>query len=252
MKWSKMEDPTERIHTISMKVMYVALVINLLNVSYDIFAIARPDIVVGAWVGIMQIVISTIGSILFGLSTTITALYGSRTLGKLSSGSMVEELVHRYQHTNIKEEALRVNRIMEEVDLPQSSSLYQDIHSFKGAIRDHMLTRKGLSGLLNILASIFLYYNILTFLILYGDIITLEASSTRLLYLMLNVVNPIICLLISYLVVLCDNFNSIAIYSHRVSELLQIQNEQLPAITNEIKGYVDRIEQPLYRQMWFE
>ena len=232
--------------------MYVSMGINLLNVGYDIFALARADPSPGAWIGIVQVVFGMTGSILFGISTTIVALYGSRTLGKINAPSMVKELLHRYEHTNIKEEALRVNRIMEGIDLPQTSPLYQQIHAFKNVIRDHMLTRKGLRGMLNILTTIFLYYNCLASVILYAGVVSLRGNSQRLLYLMLNVVNPVICLLMSYLGVLCDNFNSIVIYSRRVNELLGATDEQLPAITKEIQGYVDRIERPLYRQMWIE
>lgn len=255
----KMEDQSQRIHYISTIVMYVSLGINVLNVIYDLIALIRPDLTTGKWLGIFQTVISTIGSILFGISTTIVALYGSRTLGKMTTApdegvlkTIVGELVHRYQHTNIKEEALRINRIMEGVDLPQTSPLYQEIHSFKNVIRDHMLTRKGLSGMLNILATIFLYYNCLASFILYADVVILKEKSQRFLYLMLNVVNPIICLAISCLIVLCDNFNSIAIYSHRVNELLQAQTEQLPAIIKEIQGYTNLIEGPIYHQIWNE
>jgi hypothetical protein len=232
--------------------MNASFLLNLLNVGYDIFRLARPDITTESWLGITQTILGALCSILFGLSTTITALYGSKTLGKVTTESVWEELLHRYKHTNIKEEALRINRIMEDVDLPHTSPLYQDIHLFRCAIREHMLTRKGLNGMLNILATIFLYYNCLASTILYANVLRLEGNSKRLLYLMLNVVNPCICLLISYFVVLCDNFNSIVIYSRRVSELLQVQNEQMLAARMEIQGYVDRIERPLYRQMWIE
>ena len=254
-----MEDHSQRIHRVSTIVMYISLGINILNVIYDLFALIRPDLTAGAWLGVLQTTIGAIGSLLFGISTTILALYGSRTLGGLTTSSeegtlktIVGELVHRYQHTNIKEEALRINRIMEGVDLPHTSPLYQEIHSFKGIIRDHMLTRKGLSGMLNILATIFLYYNCLVSFILYADVVVLKESSQRFLYLMLNVVNPVICLAISYLIILCDNFNSIVIYSHRVNELLQAQTEQLPAIIKEIKEYTDMIEKPLYHHIWTE
>lgn len=232
--------------------MNATFLLNLLNVGYDIFLLSRPDIIVENWLGAMQTALGALCSILFGLSTTITALYGSKTLGKIAAKSVWEELLHRYKHTNIKEEALRVNRIMEDIDLPHTSPLYQDIYLFKCAIREHMLTRKGLSGILNILATIFLYYNCLASTFLYIDLFKLEGNSRRLLHLMLNVVNPCICLLISYFVVLCDNFNSIVIYSYRVNELLQGQIEQAPATKDEIKGYIDRIERPLYRQIWFE
>jgi hypothetical protein len=232
--------------------MKVSFVLNFLNVIYDIFALSRPDITVPDRLSVTQTIVGTLCSILFGLSTTITALYGSRTLGKIATESVWAELLHRYKHTNIKEEALRVNKIMEDVDLPHDSPLYQDIHLFRCSIREHMLARKGLSGMLNILATIFLYYNCLASTILYADLLRMQPSSKRLLYLMLNVVNPVICLLISYFVVLCDNFNSIVIYSHRVSELLQARNEQVSAARLEIQGYVDRIERPLYRQMWME
>jgi len=232
--------------------MNASLFLNLLNVAYDIFALARPDISVETWLGIMQTVLGTLCSILFGLSTTITALYGSKTLGKIATESMWAELLHRYKHTNIKEEALRINKILEDINLPHTSLLYQEVHLFKCAIREHMLTRKGLSGMLNILATIFLYFNCLVSTILYANLLRMSGSSRRLLYLMLNVINPSICLLISYFVVLCDNFNSIVIYSHRVSELLRVQNEQVPAAKKEIGDYVGHIERPLFRQMWIE
>lgn len=247
-----MEDRAHHIHHISTIVMYVSIGINILNISYNIVALVKPDIATGSWVSVLQIISTIIGSILFGLSTTIVALYGSKTLGKINTESMIEELLHRYQQTDINAEALRVNTIMESIDVPQASPLYQEIHAFKGAIRDHMLTRKGLSGMLKILATIFLYYNCLTSIILYTGIVSLRANSQRLLFLMLNVINPLICLLISYLVVLCDNPKSIVIYSHRVNELLEARNEQLPAITEEIQGYIDRIERPLYHQMWLQ
>jgi hypothetical protein len=247
-----MEDYAHLIHLYSSRVMKFSFFLNLLNVGHDIFSLSSPNIIVGSWLGVVKTVLGSLCSILLGLSTTITALYGSMTLDKVKNKSVWEELLQRYLLTNIKEETLRVNKIMETIDLPRTSPLYTEVHLFKTAIRDHMLSRKGLSGMLNILATIFIYYNCLASTILYGNIITLDWNSRRLLYLMLNVINPCICFMISYLVVLCDNPKSIVIYSYRVNELLRRHTEDFSAAKIEIEEYTKHIERPLYRQLWSE
>lgn len=277
------EEHSRYVHRIAIRVMHVSLVFILLNVGYDIFALVRPDLVElrgmscstgttfcgnAKWFGMLQSAIGIFGSILFGTATTIAALYGSRTLNALNNEpitsqtanstqenerSIFRELFHRYMHTDIKLEALRINRMMEGIFLPQTSPLYESIHQFRSSIRTHMLSRKGLTGVLNVLGMIFLYYNGLAYVLLYAKLVSLERNQIRLLYLMLNVVNPVICLLISYFIVLCDNFNSIIFYSNRVKELIGEQvNEQsakLVTIKSEVQSFIQCIEKPLISQV---
>ena len=168
--------------------------------------------------------------------------------------SIMHQLYLRWEQTKPKEKALRVNQVMETVVLPHVSPLYDSVYSFRETVRSHMLSRMGLSGILNLMTTIFFYYNALIYTILYSGstILKLEPRSERLLYLMLNVINPIVCLAISYVVILCDNFNSLVIYAREVSSLLNVVDDDLEKTKQTIKSFVEKIERPLVRQLWAE
>lgn len=260
----------------AMLVMKVAALLNILNVCYDIIFFLKPDWNLPTWIGILQTSMGLGASIIFGLSTTIAALYGSRTLAtedlrpralnvnepassphvvSHERPSLFSQLWKRWCQTNPVKKALRVNQIMEEVILPHTSLLYDDVRAFRDTIRSHMLHRMGLSGLLNMLTMLFVYYNVFICAILYvpGPRNTVrELGSSRLLYLVLNVVNPLVCLFISYLVVLSDNFNSLVVYATRVQESLGTPQEDLSVVKQLIKDLKALIEAPLLKQLFTE
>lgn len=315
------------IHFYSMRVMKISAILNLINIIYDIILFAISSWIPPDWIGIIQTIISICGSIIFGLSTTVAALYGSKTIavkeivqqtspsrqppttidpnsfsssprsqerrksvvfdtnptspninttparrGSIANGSLAPpnipnepttnqtdqelsifyQLYYRWKHTEPKQKALQVNMIMEAVVLSPTSALYESVYSFRETIRSHMLSRMGLSGLLNLMTTIFLYFNVLIYIILYTKILKLDSSSTRLLYLMLNIVNPLVCLAISYIVVLCDNFNSLVVYARKVSELLGSSVDKLTETKQTIESLTRKIEKPLHHQLWTE
>lgn len=333
-----------------MRVVKITALLNFLNILYDVVIFAKPQWQdsMPNWIGFLQTLISIAGSILFGLSTTIAALYGSKTLGidglmhpdlpstgpaqaqeitsprlmrsgstfsgveqrsrepigilisptnrnrmervpqnSLSLGthrrqsiafvinepapqvpvvesggccqdvggcSILYQLYARWEQTQSKEKALRVNQVMEAVILPHVSPLYESVYAFRESIRSHMLSRMGLSGILNLMATIFFYYNALIYAILYSGptVLKIEPGSARLLYLMLNIVNPIVCLAISYVVVLCDNFNSLVVYARKVGGLLDVSIDELEKTRQTIRSFTEKIERPLVRQLWAE
>jgi len=302
-----METYANEIHYLAMRFVKVTAILNLLNILYDIVIFAKPDWekLLPDWIGFLQTIISIGGSILFGISTTIAALYGSKTvtastpppttqptdttphtprnrrqsivlttteptsttvdskdscrcccacLRETWLSSVLYQLYLRWEQTHPKEKALRVNQVMEAVILPHVSPLYDSVYAFRETIRAHMLSRMGLSGILNLMTTIFFYYNALIYSILYSGptILKLAPSSTRLLYLMLNVINPVVCLAISYVVVLCDNFNSLVVYAREVSGLLSVSVDQLERAKQTIHRFTERIEKPLVRQLWAE
>ena len=305
--------------------MKITAILNLINIIYDIILFAISSWIPPEWMNIIQTIISICGSIIFGLSTTVAALYGSKTIAvkeiiqqtspsrqptidinsfsssprsqerrrsvvfdtnptspntnstlprrtSIANGSLALpnipnepiseqtdqelsifwQLYYRWKHTEPKQKALQVNRIMEAVVLSPTSALYESVYSFRETIRSHMLSRMGLSGLLNLMTTIFLYFNVLIYIILYTKILKLDSSSTRLLYLMLNIINPLVCLAISYIVVLCDNFNSLVVYARKVSELLSSSIDKLAETKQTIESLTKKIEKPLHHQLWIE
>lgn len=244
------EDNSQYVHNISMLIAKITLVINLINIIYDIVMLSMTNPINLLGIDILQTMINIAGNIIFAISTVIAALYGSRTLKHTTKLSIIQEITHRYKQSDLKIEALRINELMETITVDHSNPLYNTVHQYREALRKHLIGRMGLSGAINIILALFLYFNLLIYFIVYSGWNDISPRSIRLLYFSMNVINPIICTVFSYIVVLCDNFNSTVEYTLRVNQGITNQSYRVIDVISYIDDLRERVERPLYKQLF--
>jgi hypothetical protein len=262
-----------RIHSIAINIAKISLFVSVANTIYDIVMLAMNSKLEILAIGITQTVLNITSSLLFVISTLIATLYGSRTMKRITDTdtdssivrvSIIQELLHRYKHSNLKKEALRINELMENTIVSSRSELYDCVQRFRGALRKHLVKRMGLSSAISIIMALFLYFNTLFYLILYSgyysdnsnsnsnnaNVNVLSAKSARFLYFSLNIANPIVCSLFSYIVVLCDNFHSAVEYASKVHEAVNSTSERNLDKETMINDLRECIERPLFKQLF--
>jgi hypothetical protein len=246
------------IHKIAMIITYISMFVQAGNVLYDIVVLSIGSNMDLLSIDIIQTFLNFLGNASFVIATLIAVLYGSKTLGKVGPGpelqeklGVLEELIHRYKHSNLKKEGLRIGEIMEEIVVPrENTELYEAVKNFRKSLQIQLVSRMGLSSAINVITGLFLYFNLLLNFIVYTNWYKLPPKSTRLLYFSLNVINPLICGVFSYIVVLCDNFNSAVEYTLRVKTVVKENNPRLVDTISEINDLKDRIERPLLKQLF--
>ena len=246
-----MSDEDNIVHTKATRVMNGSIIVGLLNIIYDTVVITgfgkdpAPE-----YVDIARVILGFINSIVFSLSIVIVSLYGSRTLRNNNSPnddnsySVFGELLHRYRNSNFKLESLRVLRGIQDLNILETSPLYDVFFRFRKSVLHNLLYRANLSILMNMLLSFFLFYNYIVLLIYYSRIIPTKGIQSQALYLTLNVVNPTVSFVFSYIVILCDNVNSIVVYIDNARHLKELPLDKVNEVIDSMVGFCECVEQP--------
>lgn len=234
------------IHLWAMRVMKLSIFISFLNIIYDIVVIVAfdDDSSIPYSINIIRSVFGYISNIGLSISAILASIYGSRTLNNYNNQGIILELTHRYVNSDLKLESQRILRELENIDVPLGSPLHKPYSRFHKSVRDNLLGRSDLSKVINYLAGSFVFFNAFVFLIYYNKLGVIRQFYTKIIYMTLNVVNPVISLGFSYIVILCDNVNSILVYIGKARELLNSPTETEDTINKIMGDFADKIDQP--------
>ena len=215
------------------------------------------------FVNTMVNIIATISNFTLSFSGIISSLYGSKTLSfKRKSDenkilSFLHELKDRYKNSDLQLEALRILKELEDIGIEYGNELYPCFTEFHQSVRDNLIYRINVSSRINVLVWFFVLYNYFVLYVYYNKYDIIKPLYSRIIYLTLNVINPILSVFFSYTVVLCDSVNSILAYIEKVKELKERYNVKFQEgnkinseIIDEIKDYTRIINQPFI--YWWE
>lgn len=251
--FGKITERADDIHKASVRVMNATIVVGLLNILYDIIVISafEEDPTPGS-IDIARIIVGILNSIIFSIAMVVASLYGSKTLGSHAPDeemSILRDLKHRYVNSDLKLEAVRVLREIQQLNVLETSPLYHVFFRFRKSVLDNLLYRTNLSILMNMLLSFAAFYNYIILLIYYSRRDVVKGIQAQALYLTLNVVNPLVSLVFSYILVLCDNVNSIIVYIERARLLKDLPADQSEVVIMQMEEYCGRIERPFVHEL---
>lgn len=256
--WLKMSDidNSEQIYKTSVLILKVSSFLSILNVIYSALVVFYfGENPMSESLSTIRTIFSYILSSVVGLSFAMVGLYASRSLRRKvdeSEGFFVRvfnDLKYRYKNSNLKVESVGVLREIQELNVNEDSPLFDAIFEFRRTVLDNLLHRVNLSILINMVLSFFVYYNFFVLLIYYTKADSLEDKHRQIFYLTLNVVNPLVSLVFSYLVVMCDNVNSIKVFIDTIKGLRREPHILEDELINQVKLYTNMVKNPFIQEI---
>jgi hypothetical protein len=226
------------------------MVIGLLGIIMDIINIFLNDnqIYLPKWVDFMRTIISLACTFIMTIAILVAGISSSKTLAEDWQESLAEEILSRYWNSNTQAKAKRIMNDLQAIKVSHDSLLYLVSFRFQSTILDNLRYRMNLSSMSSFIITLLFFFNTYIIIILYSGLIEIDQgtskSNFRIVYLAWNIINPITSTLLSYIIVLCDNINSIIVYIDKVREMKNAFADQEGYVKNKIREFTKQIETP--------